>query len=172
MSAFDVREAGVSDAEAIASVHVRTWQFAYRGQLPEDFLSQLSVEERAKRWREMLVSPKPKTKVYVAEAVGTIVGFGSVGPSRDKDAEQSMGELYAVYIDAQNMGKGAGSALMQAGLEYLRSQGFKKAILWVLASNDKARKFYESKGWTLTGKTEVDKRDEVDLHVVQYDISL
>jgi len=33
-----VRDARAEDAAAIAEVHVRAWQAAYRGLMPEDFL--------------------------------------------------------------------------------------------------------------------------------------
>ncbi len=52
-----VRRAAPVDAAAIALVHVRAWQAAYRGLMPDDVLERLSVDERALRWRDILSNP-------------------------------------------------------------------------------------------------------------------
>jgi len=41
-----IREATVEDAEAIAKVHVNSWQAAYQGILPDGYLAKLTVEPR------------------------------------------------------------------------------------------------------------------------------
>jgi len=39
-----VRPAAIGDAEAIAAIHVRSWQVGYRGVVAESVLAALSVE--------------------------------------------------------------------------------------------------------------------------------
>lgn len=41
-----VREAGADDVEAIAHVHVASWQAAYRGVFPDEHLDDLSTDDR------------------------------------------------------------------------------------------------------------------------------
>jgi hypothetical protein len=60
-----VRKAKVEDAFAIASVHVRSWQVAYRGQMPDEFLDGLDVEKRTSMWREL--TQNPDKIIFVAE---------------------------------------------------------------------------------------------------------
>ena len=48
-----IRKATVDDAYGIASVHVRSWQVAYRGHMPDDFLDRLDVEKRMNMWRAL-----------------------------------------------------------------------------------------------------------------------
>ena len=86
--------------------------------------------------------------------------------------DENTGELGAIYIDPASMKQGAGSALMEQSLQFLKEEGFTKATLWVLSSNEKARKWYESRGWKLEGKTKVDDRGEVQLHEIRYQITL
>ena len=45
--AVTVRHARAGDAPDLGLVHVRAWQAAYRGQMPDDYLDGLRPEERA-----------------------------------------------------------------------------------------------------------------------------
>ncbi|QFT29440.1 hypothetical protein FIV00_02995 [Labrenzia sp. THAF82] len=49
-----IRVAALADAEAIASVHVTSWQEAYAGILPDQMLSDLNVADRTKRWTSVI----------------------------------------------------------------------------------------------------------------------
>ena len=89
--------------------------------------------------------------VFGAEEAGRVVGFASVGDSRD---EPGKGELFAIYVLPEAWGSGAGSALMTSALEALCS--YSSATLWVLEDNPRARRFYEREGWILDGG----RRDE------------
>src|SRR3954451_25008746 len=45
-----IRRAVPSDAPALAAVHVRAWQAAYRGMMSDDLLDALDVGERERIW--------------------------------------------------------------------------------------------------------------------------
>ena len=49
-----LRLATIEDAEAIATIHVRTWQTAYEGIMPAQYLASLSIEERTNLWRRVI----------------------------------------------------------------------------------------------------------------------
>jgi hypothetical protein len=49
-----IRIATIDDAIDIAAVHVRSWQTAYRGMIPDDFLASQSVEKRLPMWLRRL----------------------------------------------------------------------------------------------------------------------
>lgn len=172
MDKIVVRLANLNDSLQIAKIYVGTWQCAYRGQMPDDFLDKLSVEKRKKRWEEILKDPNTKSKTYVAQLGNQVIGFASFGPSRDEDMTKEVGELWGIYIDAGCMNKGVGSALMKEGLNNLRELGYKKATLWVLTFNEKSRSWYEHKGWKVEGKTKTDKEDGFPLNETRYVIDL
>jgi GNAT superfamily N-acetyltransferase len=142
----EIRRARPADAAAIAEVHVRTWQTAYEHVFGAERLSLLTVERRLPMWREILGNDD--VTAFVAEDGSQIVGLATVGPSREDDAE---GELYAIYVEPGAWGTAAGPALMRAGLDVLRQDGYRAAILWVLGDNPRARRFYEREGWALDG---------------------
>lgn len=49
-----IRQAAVEDAQTIAEVHVHSWQWAYRGLLPDHYLEGLSISERADAHRQRI----------------------------------------------------------------------------------------------------------------------
>jgi len=51
-----IREATSDDARAIAEVHMASWRWAYRGDLPAEFLDGLTVDDREREWREWLAA--------------------------------------------------------------------------------------------------------------------
>jgi L-amino acid N-acyltransferase YncA len=145
-----VRAAVAADARGIAEVHVAAWRAAYAGLLPADMLSSLDVAQRAANWSQRIEAHRDGAFVLVLESEGSVRGFVSAGPSRDADAQQS-GEVYAIYVEPRSQGGGAGSRLLAAAVHRLAQADFRRASLWVLAGNDPARRFYESRGWRPDG---------------------
>ena len=54
MSLATISPAEVKDAEGIVHVHVTAWQHTYRGLMPDSVLKTLSVERKARYWKETL----------------------------------------------------------------------------------------------------------------------
>jgi GNAT superfamily N-acetyltransferase len=162
-----LRLATPDDARGVAVVHVRTWQEAYRGMVPDELLDALSIDERVKAYAKFRVLDDPERPLYVAEIDGDIVGFANVGPSRE---EQDTGELYAIYVRASHWDTGVGRALMVTGVDWL-AQRYPDSTLWVLGSNDRARRFYERGGWRVDGTTKDDDRGSFVLSEVRYRIT-
>lgn len=144
-----VRDATSQDAAEVAGVHVRSWQAAYRGLFPDDYLDTLRAGDRMAHYTFGGGRPdRPAT--IVAVAGDTICGFATMGPSQDEDAADA-GELYAIYLDPQAWGRGIGRSLIAEARVRLSRQGFAEAILWVLAGNEQAQRFYHADGWQPTG---------------------
>lgn len=145
-----IRRATVEDARRIAEVHVRSWQTAYRGLLPEDGLDSLRVEDREAKWKGYLTDPTSETAV--AERGGAVVGFVSYGPRRDEEARLvKAGEIMALYVAPHAWRLGVGAHLCAHAFSELERQGLAEVTLWVLSGNDRARRFYERMGFRLDG---------------------
>lgn len=136
-----IRRAVVADASALAEVHITTWQVAYGGIFPNDFLESFDQLGREQWWRRTLGDG---AVVHVADDDG-VVGFCFVGPADD----EGWGEVYAIYVHPDHWGAGHGFELLRAGEASLRDSGFERALLWVLEDNERGRWFYERQGWTL-----------------------
>jgi ribosomal protein S18 acetylase RimI-like enzyme len=157
-----IREAEPKDARAIAEVHVGSWRAAYRGQLTDEYLDDLRVEDRLDQNRRTLEEPRAGWRTWVAEEDGRVTGFAVTGPSEDADAQDKTGEVYAIYLDPEQVGTGLGRALFEHAVGDLRERGFTEATLWVLETNERARRFYEVAGWKPDG-TETSERVDCEM---------
>ena len=158
MTAGRVRKAGAGDAAAIAVVHVLSWQAAYEGLLPQDYLDGLDPARRRELWDVVLAEDTwPRSGVLVAENEGGVAGFAAFRPARDKDEDPSLiAEITALYLLPQAWGTGTGRQLMTSSLTVLAHAGYRQAALWVLDTNARARRFYESAGWRPDGTVKND----------------
>lgn len=142
-----IRKALAADAKAIAQVHIRSWQEAYRDLMPTHYLNGLdaTLAQRESYWARSIALGEPD--VWVAQVDQQIVGWIAVGASRDEDAAgAATGEVMALYVLAGYWQTGVGLALWRAGLLGLREQGFERLTLWVLARNGRAIRFYRKAG--------------------------
>ena len=137
---------------AVAGVHVRSWQAAYRNILPDDYLNQLRPEDRAAKYDFATRDPlKPRTIVAVEEEMNPAIrGFATIMPVTDSEMP-GYGELCALYVDPPQWGKGIGVALVSAARAQMHEHGFRNAILWVLTGNVRAERFYQNDGWAADG---------------------
>lgn len=51
-----------------------------------------------------------------------------------------------------NWGRGYGTKMMEKVLSDIKEAGYKKVMLWVFTENDRARRFYEARGFITHGK--------------------
>ena len=156
-----MRRARIEDAEAIARVHLRTWQSAYRHVFPPDQLDALPLEPRIAGWQRGL---------QYDDAICFVAGdpiLGFVFAERSAD-EPELGEVDAIYVDPSAWGTGVGRSLLASAEEDLCARGFDEAVLWVLEDNPRARRCYEAAGWTLDGGRKTWPQMGVDAPVVRY----
>ena len=76
------------------------------------------------------------------------------------------------YLDPSAWSRGLGRQLMDSSVEELRRLGYREAVLWVLDSNQRARRFYEIAGWSADGGAKEDDSRGFVLREVRYGRSL
>jgi len=162
----EIREATPADAAAIAGVHVASWQWAYRGHLPDETLDGLDPAAREEQWRSAMA--EPSMSVLVAVDRGAVVGFASAGPTDGDDATPGSAHLFAIYLAPEAAGRGVGRALLVRTEAWMRDAGFTDATLWVLETNARARTFYERAGWTWDGTRSSHQVQCSNLPIVRY----
>jgi GNAT superfamily N-acetyltransferase len=161
-----VRDAATDDAHAIATIHVATWQHAYRDIMPKSLLDGLSVFQRTEDWKKRLEPSDRKT--FVLETDGTIRGWASIGPSRDPDVNGEFGELYGIYLAPSHIGKRYGHPLYDRCEEELANRGYRFVSLWVIEGNSGARRFYEKSGFRPDGQKKTIVLGGADLPELRY----
>jgi len=146
---FIVRPAGPGDGEAIRRVYREAGRAGWSHFLPveEDFSHGPSSED----W-ERLIAGFDDATVLIAQRRDGVVGFASVRPSQDSDADEGVGELDTLYVLPTVWGQGAGRKLIDAGLRSLSERGFTEATLWTAEQNSRSRQLYEHAGWRPDGK--------------------
>jgi ribosomal protein S18 acetylase RimI-like enzyme len=154
-----VRPAVVTDAPAVAAVHVQTWQTAYRGLVPDSVLDELSVQERASMWERGI----PRGGVWVGLVDDEVAGFVAVGPSSEPDAAF---QLYAIYVLPSAWDTGLGHELARAALGDEQD-----VVLWVFEENPRARRFYERLGFRADGTAKTETIGGVELKEIRYRLS-
>ena len=163
-----IREATPDDAAAIARIKIATWRIAYRGHFPQEGLDGMDVERATARWREILTQEDHTALLHDVD--GVVDGFVSFGAVRDdnKGEPSSAGEIYAIYVDPPAWGTGVGRALCNEALTIMARRGSRKVMLWVLAANERARRFYECAGFIADGATKTDSVFDTPIEEVRY----
>jgi ribosomal protein S18 acetylase RimI-like enzyme len=140
------------DLQAVGRVHWRSRAAAYADILEPETLAAGSAEAMGEWWAERWKWEQETHRLTVADRDGEIVGFTYIGPSETEGAV----ELYAIHVVPEVVGSGIGRDLMINALGELKAIGGRRAVLWVLEDNERARRFYERGGWKPDGETRVE----------------
>lgn len=128
-------------------VHVDTWQAAYRGLVPDDYLDGLSYDDSERLWQDVIAAGDGR--VFVAEAEGGIFGFASGRPRErfSRDLTEYEGEPRNGLRPPVPWRQRRGRTTRAGGRRPPRgAQRELLAALGVRGENRSARGFYESLG--------------------------
>ena len=143
-----IRPAVPNDADALALVHIQSWQAAYTHLYPADVLANLSLPGSTARWRERIEEKSRIVMVVDGKAEGEIAGFSMYGPTRDRDDDpHRTGELYALYLGPDYWGTTYATALWAEARQSLATKPYADVTVWVLPDNFRARGFYQKAGF-------------------------
>lgn len=167
-----IRLANPADAPAIGDLHVRSWQVAYRGIVPQAILDGLSIAQRVEFWSRVLAiqstDPERDGRTWVVEHAGAVAGFASTRACRDDDVDPGTGEVHAIYLAPEVWSRGLGSRLLAVAAGDLRERGFAPLVLWVIEANLRGRGFYEREGWRPDGARQPIDFDGVPVDEIRY----
>ena len=139
-----VRLATVDDAEAIRriyNVEVETGTGTF------DMVPRSLDKQRA--WLEARTGAHPAL-VAVDPGPGTVVGFGSLSPYKDRPAYSTTVED-SVYVDRASQGRGAGRLLLEELIDVGRDHGFHAMVARIAGDNAASVKLHERCGFELVG---------------------
>jgi GNAT superfamily N-acetyltransferase len=150
--ADSVRLALPAEATAIAQVQRRAWA-QLDPEIVERLMSEVDEEEASNAWERAIVRPPAaRYRVLVAVSQGAVVGFATTMPSTDPDAEPGVdGMIDEFAVDPVAQGRGHGSRLLNACVDTLKADGFRRATWWVVTGDDGLRAFLTKAGWAPDG---------------------
>ena len=130
-----VRNADRSELGQLARLWYEGWHDAHARLVPAALTRVRTVDS----FRERLQSALSETRV--------------VGPSGDPDGFCIVknAEVYQLYVSSQSRLGGVATALLMDAEERLRAKGTDVAWLACAIGNDRAARFYESRGWRRVG---------------------
>ena len=156
-----IRPARIGDASSIAAVHDAAWREAYHGIIPGKAL-QAMINRRGPVWWSSAI--RGGSRILVLEFDRQVVGYVSLGRNR-VTAIPYAGEIFELYLKPEFQGLGFGSRLFAAAQEDLAENGYLSIIVWALADNERALRFYEGLGgvevWRASERFDNDTRARV-----------
>jgi ribosomal protein S18 acetylase RimI-like enzyme len=118
--------------------------------MPDDYLDELEPSQRADMWRGR-IEREDLPPVLVVTIDNEVAGFAAYGAPVADGEPIGCGQLYAINLDPTHWRRGAGRRLLRAATDALQALGYDEAILWVVPQNERARRLYESEGWSADG---------------------
>jgi ribosomal protein S18 acetylase RimI-like enzyme len=144
-----VRLATTDDGDAIGEVHAAAWQLGFGHVLHSEFLERASTGRR-NGWRYAIAQVLALSNlVLVGGRDSQILAFSQSGQPDDGGTDL---EIFAFYCHPSAWGTGLAAALMHETCAVL-STGARRAVLWTPREAYRARRFYERRGFMLTGRT-------------------
>lgn len=151
MTDMDIRQLGVTDAPTYHALRLRMLRI-----YPDAFTS--SYEEDIQKplaWVEQRLAPSsgsPANFVLGAFAVDAAL-VGSIGFSvESRGKQQHNGFIFGMYVAPEFAAQGIGRALLGRCIERARRiPGVEQINLTVTATNERARRLYETAGFTAFG---------------------
>ncbi|HVO91028.1 MAG TPA: GNAT family N-acetyltransferase [Casimicrobiaceae bacterium] len=143
-----IRPATPADATAIARLRIDAWRTTYRGMIPDAYLDGMQLADSVAIWDRVLNAPPNRTSVFVAEDEQGLAGFAAGNP-REPGPLGYDAELSAVYLRADRQRQGLGRRLVAAVAAAQHANGASSLVVWVIAGNRAARRFYEALGGEL-----------------------
>lgn len=148
-----IRKATREDAARLAEIKIASWRKAYAGIVPEFYLANLDKQEFTADYLEIITLAEESIDILICQ--GEIIGFITTGPAQESDCLETTAEIKGQYLLPEYWSQGLGRELFFHGLDVVKAQGFKRAILYVLQKNTRSRKFYESAGFVFLGHRKI-----------------
>ena len=157
-----VRIADRANVPEVSKVLALSWKSEMSGIVYDEYLTTI----REDRWIEPLMNGLDEGLSFIS-ILESDEGIQGVAVLRHLDEEGTV-NLVAFYLLPERIGKGYGSIFFDLLEIELHSRGYKKCVLDVLEGNNRAIRFYEKKGFVVTGKTEMVPLGDVDYLCIEY----
>lgn len=149
-----VRYANKEDADTIALIYSKSFQQAFKGIIPDDFLNgKFSFENLRKQLAKELDEGTTSNCIILKDDIP--VGMLTFMKDSYKERDESEIDLGRIYLLPEYWGKNVAIEFINWLSKELKSKGYSKVALWVVEENLRARKFYEKVGFAHDGEIRI-----------------
>jgi len=141
---IEIKPAGRDELYEIAAFLHNSWKAEYKGIIRDDFLDSMTIEARHRGLQSWF---DEGIKSYLTlRCCGKLIGAAVFGKSFT-DGYPEDGEISAIYLHHEFIGRGYGHGLFEKIEEVLAAKGYKNFVLDVLTDNRRAVTFYQKHGY-------------------------
>lgn len=179
LNSLTTRPTTGADEQIIGEISFRSHTISYAHFAGASFIEKQDMAEHTEWWSRFLTPTPRGHHMFVVEQDASVIGFSMVGPLNDRyefftqckplGREGALAVLYAMHVDPDHLGKGAGTDLMRASLDYLRHAGFATVVLDTHETNRRSRRFYDAGGWEVAGMAESREDGAMAIYRLQLD---
>jgi GNAT superfamily N-acetyltransferase len=138
----ETRWSRTADARDLAEIHRDAWRYAYAGIIPGLTLERMIARRGPAWWTAMHARG---FHALVLARGGTATGYATLGRCR-AGGPAPRGEIYELYLRPEMQGCGFGRQLFAAARGELAGHGLPRLVVWALADNSVACRFYQAMG--------------------------
>ena len=151
MSAAVIRRAQRSDVDALGRLGALLLRTHYAFD-PQRFIAPGDNPEAGYGWFLTSQLDDQDAAVLVAELEGEVIGYAyaSLEPHSWKELREAAGFVHDIAVDERGRRVGVATALMEAAVDWLKSRGAPRVVLWTAEQNDAAQRLFERLGFRRT----------------------
>lgn len=150
---LSVRPARNEDAEAMGIAQVQSWQCVFAPILGKELVAALSADQFAQTWAKTIATYGDSSDhhLFVARDEKKVVGFITMRPSPDPDAENSEHEISSLIVAPDETRRGHGSRLLAAAADIARAGEVPALTTWIVDGDDAREAFFSGAGFAADG---------------------
>lgn len=147
---FTIDRVRLGDESILAYIQTESWKAAFKDILDPDILKKCTDLDKATAMYKRLLEQNIGNG-YLLRVEGRPHCIAWWDATREKDMP-GYAELICIHSLPDRWREGYGSKMMDAVLRDISAAGYSKVMLWVFEENTRARRFYETYGFTTKGK--------------------
>lgn len=151
---YRIERVKLGDEAILAFIQTESWKEGFKDILSADTLQRYTQMDKAtEMYRHLLEHNIGNGYLLKIEANPHCIAWWAA--TRENDMP-NYAELICIHSLQNQWRKGYGRKMMETVLYDIKKAGYSKVMLWVFEDNTRARRFYESLGFTANGKVKKD----------------
>ena len=151
---YTIERVKLGDEAVLAYIQTESWKAGFKDILSADVLERCTqIDKATAMYRRLLEQNVGNGYLLKVEENPHCIAWWDA--TRENDMPD-YAELICIHSLQNQWRKGYGSKIMDVVLHDIAKAGYSKVMLWVFEDNVRARRFYETLGFTANGKVKTD----------------